>query len=90
VAEGPLFISCPVGLEPSELREGMTFEVRWTAAADWSCEYNLPVFGPARSRGNRRPRLAPPLNQPVKAQVPPSWTFCLCDSVAGLERGEGW
>ena len=49
LAEGPLFISWPVGIEPSDLREGMTLELRWTDAADRFGEYNLPVFGPAGS-----------------------------------------
>jgi uncharacterized OB-fold protein len=45
LAEGPLFISYPVGVEPSELREGMTLDLRWIDAADKFGEYNLPVFG---------------------------------------------
>jgi hypothetical protein len=51
LAEGPLFISYPVGLEPHELREGMALEVRWADAADRFGEYNLPVFGPPAARG---------------------------------------
>ena len=47
LAEGPLFISWPVDIEPSDLREGMTLELRWTDATDRFGEYNLPVFGPA-------------------------------------------
>jgi hypothetical protein len=50
LAEGPLFISYPVGLEPSELQEGMTLEVRWRDATDRFGEYNLPVFGPPAAR----------------------------------------
>src|SRR5713101_2505046 len=46
LAEGPFFISYPVGIEPSDLREGMTLELRWTDATDRFGEYNLPVFGP--------------------------------------------
>ena len=30
----------------SDLREGMTLELRWTNATDKLGEYNLPVFGP--------------------------------------------
>ena len=48
LAEGPLFISYPVDLEPSALREGMTLALRWTDGADTFVEYNLPVFGPPR------------------------------------------
>jgi uncharacterized OB-fold protein len=44
LAEGPLFISCPVGIEPDELR-GMTLTLRWADASDRFGEYNLPVFG---------------------------------------------
>ena len=51
LAEGPLFISFPVGLEPSELREGMTLELRWADGTDRFGDYNLPVFGPAAARG---------------------------------------
>ena len=51
LAEGPLFISCLVDIEPSELREGMTLKLRWTDAADRLGEYNLPVFGPPSVRG---------------------------------------
>jgi hypothetical protein len=38
------------GLEPGELREGMTLEVRWTDGADRFGQYNLPVFGPPAGR----------------------------------------
>ena len=51
LAEGPLFISWPVDIEPSDLREGMTLALRWTDAADRFGEYNLPVFGPPSARG---------------------------------------
>jgi len=51
LAEGPLFISWPVNIEPSGLRKGMTLELRWTDAADRFGEYNLPVFGPTSTRG---------------------------------------
>ncbi len=44
--EGPLFISYPVDIETSELREGMMLELRWTDGNDRFGEYNLPVFGP--------------------------------------------
>jgi hypothetical protein len=50
LAEGPLFISWPVGIEPSDFREGMTLELWWTDAADRFGEYNLPVFGPPSPR----------------------------------------
>jgi len=39
LAEGPLFISWPVDIEPSDLREGMTLELRWTDATDRFGEY---------------------------------------------------
>jgi hypothetical protein len=45
--EGPLFVSYPVGIEPSQLAEGMRLELRWEDAEDKFGEYNLPVFGPA-------------------------------------------
>jgi hypothetical protein len=48
--EGPLFVSCPVDIDASELREGMTLEVRWTDAEDKFGQYHLPVFGPPRPR----------------------------------------
>ncbi len=51
LAEGPLFISYPVDIEPTDLREGMTLELRWTDATDKFGEYNLPVFGPPSARG---------------------------------------
>jgi len=51
LAEGPLFISWPVDIEPSTLREGMTLELRWTDGADRFGEYNLPVFGRPSARG---------------------------------------
>jgi uncharacterized OB-fold protein len=47
--EGPLFISFPVGIEASALREGMRLELRWTDGKDRFGEYNLPVFGPPQS-----------------------------------------
>jgi hypothetical protein len=47
---GPLFISCPVALDPTALREGMTLDLRWTDGADKFGEYNLPVFGPPASQ----------------------------------------
>ena len=47
--EGPLFVSYPIEVEPSELREGMPVELRWEASEDRFGEYNLPVFAPARS-----------------------------------------
>jgi len=50
LAEGPLFISYPIGLEPHELREGMTLQVQWADASDRFGEYNLPVFGPPAAR----------------------------------------
>ena len=48
--EGPLFISYPVAIETSALREGMMLQLRWTDGNDRFGEYNLPVFGPP-SRG---------------------------------------
>ena len=50
LAEGPLFISYPVDLDPASLREGMTLALRWTDGADKFGEYNLPVFGPPAPR----------------------------------------
>jgi uncharacterized OB-fold protein len=47
LAEGPYFISYPVGIEASELREGMTLSLRWEDGEDKHGEYNLPVFGPS-------------------------------------------
>ena len=52
LAEGPLFISWPVDVEPSDLREGMTLEL-WADAADRFGEYNLPVFDPPAARLTR-------------------------------------
>src|SRR5262249_51677050 len=49
--EGPLFISWPVGIEPTDLREGMTLYLCWTDATDRFGDYNLPVFGPSRKDG---------------------------------------
>jgi uncharacterized OB-fold protein len=51
LAEGPPFIPWPVDIEPSDLREGMTLEPRWTDATDRFGEYNLPVFGPPYKPG---------------------------------------
>lgn len=45
--EGPLFVSYPVGIEPSALREGMRLQLRWEGAEDRFGEYFLPVFGPS-------------------------------------------
>jgi hypothetical protein len=42
LAEGPLFISYPVDVEPSDLRDGMTLELCWSDAIDRLGEYNLP------------------------------------------------
>ena len=50
LAEGPLFISSPVDVESSDLREGMTLELRWIDATDKFGTYNLPVFGPSAAR----------------------------------------
>ena len=50
LAEGPLFIAYPVDVESSDLREGMTLELRWIDATDKFGEYNLPVFGPSAAR----------------------------------------
>jgi uncharacterized OB-fold protein len=47
--EGPLFVSYPVGIDVSELREGMALELRWADGEDRFGRYNLPVFGPPRS-----------------------------------------
>ena len=44
--EGPLFVSYPVGIEASQLAEGMRLELRWEDAEDRFGEYFLPVFGP--------------------------------------------
>jgi uncharacterized protein len=45
LAEGPLFVAYPVGVEVAELREGMTLELRWADSEDRFGAYNLPVFG---------------------------------------------
>ncbi len=45
--EGPLFISYPVGIEASQLAEGMSLSLQWVDGEDRFGEYNLPVFGPA-------------------------------------------
>jgi uncharacterized OB-fold protein len=45
--EGPLFVAFPVGIDASELKEGMRLELRWEDAEDRFGEYNLPVFGPS-------------------------------------------
>jgi uncharacterized protein len=44
--EGPLFVSYPVGIEVTKLREGMVLSLQWTDGQDKYGEYNLPVFGP--------------------------------------------
>jgi uncharacterized OB-fold protein len=44
--EGPLFVSYPVGIEVTSLREGMALSLRWSDGQDKFGEYNLPVFGP--------------------------------------------
>ena len=48
-AEGPLFVSYPIGIDAAELREGMRLQLRWTDGANRFGEYNLPVFGPPPS-----------------------------------------
>ena len=50
LAEGPLFISSAVGLQLSELREGMTLEVQWSDGSNRFGDYNLAVFGPPAAR----------------------------------------
>ena len=45
LAEGPLFISYPVGLQPGALREGMILVVQWADGSDRFGDYSLPVFG---------------------------------------------
>jgi uncharacterized OB-fold protein len=45
--EGPLFVSYPVDLQPSDLSEGMVLTLRWTDGEDKFGAYHLPVFGPA-------------------------------------------
>ena len=45
--EGPLFVSYPVDIAVSDLREGMVLSLRWTDGEDKFGTYNLPVFGPA-------------------------------------------
>jgi uncharacterized protein len=45
--EGPLFVSYPVDIAVTDLREGMVLSLRWTDGQDKFGEYNLPVFGPA-------------------------------------------
>ncbi|MGE0057907.1 MAG: hypothetical protein AB7T32_07975, partial [Dehalococcoidia bacterium] len=42
--EGPLFVAYPVGVETTELREGMALELRWADSEDRFGAYNLPVF----------------------------------------------
>ena len=44
--EGPLFISYPVDIAPSDLAEGIPLQLRWVDGEDRYGEYNLPVFGP--------------------------------------------
>ena len=45
--EGPLFVSYPVDIDVSNLREGMVLSLRWVDGEDKFGVYNLPVFGPA-------------------------------------------
>ena len=44
--EGPLFVSYPVDVEVTDLKEGMVLSLRWTDGQDKFGKYNLPVFGP--------------------------------------------
>lgn len=44
--EGPLFISNPVGMETSDLHDGLRVTLAWADAHDRFGDYNLPVFGP--------------------------------------------
>ncbi len=43
--EGPLFVALPVGVDLTELREGMSLTLRWEDGEDRFGSYNLPVFG---------------------------------------------
>ena len=45
--EGPLFVSYPVDIDVSNLREGLVLSLRWVDGEDKFGVYNLPVFGPA-------------------------------------------
>jgi hypothetical protein len=40
-----------VDIDPTDIREGMTLELRWTDATDRFGECSLPVFGPPSTRG---------------------------------------
>ena len=49
--QGPPVHLYPVGLQPGELREAMTLEVRRADGSDRFEDYSLPVFGPCVSGG---------------------------------------
>jgi uncharacterized OB-fold protein len=46
--EGPLFVSYPIGVDPSDLKLDMAMELRWEESEDKFGEYQLPLFVPAR------------------------------------------
>ncbi len=48
LAEGPLFISQPVGATVDEFRDGLAMELAWLDGEDRFGEYQLPVFRPAQ------------------------------------------